>query len=89
MAKTAHHCAWIRGSVSRHDKSPGFSVHLRIMISVRLKPELEVRLKRVAKMTGKTVSGVIQEAVEEHCENALKTETLDESPHPVTLPLND
>lgn len=52
------------------------------MISVRLKPELEVRLKRVAKMTGKTVSSVIQKAVEEHCENALKSETLDESLSP-------
>ena len=47
------------------------------MASVRFDPVLEARLKRVARITGKTVSRVIQEAVEEHCDSVLQTETLD------------
>ena len=48
------------------------------MRSVRLKPELEQKLQRVSRMQGKTASRVIQEAVEEHCNNALiSVESLD------------
>jgi predicted DNA-binding ribbon-helix-helix protein len=47
------------------------------MTSVRLDRALETRLKRVAEITGKTVSRVIQEAVEKHCDDVLRTETLD------------
>jgi hypothetical protein len=47
------------------------------MASVRFDPVLDAQLKRVARITGKTVSRVIQEAVEEHCQAVLQTETLD------------
>jgi hypothetical protein len=47
------------------------------MTSVRFDPAVEARLKRVAEVTGKTVSRVIQEAVEEHCNTVLQGETLD------------
>jgi hypothetical protein len=47
------------------------------MASVRFDPAVEARLKRVAEITGKTVSRVVQEAVEEHCDAVLQAETLD------------
>jgi hypothetical protein len=47
------------------------------MTSVRLDPAIEARLKRVAEITGKTVSRVVQEAVEEHCDAVLQAEPLD------------
>ncbi len=47
------------------------------MTSVRFDPAVEARLKRVAELTGKTVSRVVQEAVEEHCNAVLQEETLD------------
>ena len=47
------------------------------MASVRFDPALDAQLKRVARITGKTVSRVIQEAVEEHCQSILQSETLD------------
>lgn len=47
------------------------------MTSVRFDPAVEARLKRVAAVTGKTVSRVVQEAVEEHCNAVLQDETLD------------
>ena len=47
------------------------------MTSVRFDPTLEARLKRVAEITGKPVSRVVKEAVEEHCNTVLQEETLD------------
>ena len=46
------------------------------MTSVRFNSKLEARLERVAKMTGKTKSRVIQEAVAEHCDKVLQQEPL-------------
>lgn len=47
------------------------------MTSVRFDPILKARLKRVAEITEKTVSEVIREAVEKHCNAVLQEETLD------------
>lgn len=49
------------------------------MASVRFDSDLEARLERVAKITGKTKSRVIQEAVEEHCDKVLQQEPLGEA----------
>lgn len=50
------------------------------MTSVRLKPATEAQLKRVASIQGKTVSRVVQEAVEGHCDQVLNGEqTLDKA----------
>ncbi|HZT43217.1 MAG TPA: hypothetical protein VFA07_13695 [Chthonomonadaceae bacterium] len=49
------------------------------MASVRFDSALEARLERVAKITGKTKSRVIKDAVEEHCDRVLQQEPLGEA----------
>jgi len=49
------------------------------MASVRFDSTLEARLERVAKITGKTKSRVIKEAVEEHCDKILQQQPLGEA----------
>lgn len=39
------------------------------MLAIRLKPELERRLERLAKMTGRTKTFYAREAIEEHIED--------------------
>lgn len=41
------------------------------MTSVRLDPQLEARLARVARMTGQPVSAIIRECVRKRCDDVL------------------
>jgi hypothetical protein len=41
------------------------------MTSVRLDDRLQARLRATAKLTGQTVSCVVREAIESHCDQAL------------------
>lgn len=42
------------------------------MRSVRLDETLEARLEEVARLSGKPVSAIIRQAIEEHCEHILQ-----------------
>ncbi len=48
-----------------------------MVTTVRLKPETEAMARQLAKITGKTISDVIREAVDSYCDKVLKANTQD------------